>query len=93
MQTKDPPMNRRDAKDAEKTAPGQAGSGSLNGDWLAGAQAGGFLCVPRVSAVFLAVSTAWLRLSQTVLGRGFLQSDASGLERTPRACGVRCLIP
>ena len=76
MQTKDPPMNRRGAKDAEKTAPGQAGYYSLIGDWLAGLPAAVSLCVSRVPAVFLAVSTAWLQLRR-VYAVGTFGADAA----------------
>ena len=56
-------LNRRDAKNAEKTSPRPAPYGSLNGGWLESSSTGVFLCVLRVSAVCRNVPIEWIRLS------------------------------
>ena len=131
-------------KDAEKTAPRQAGSCSLKGDWLVGLQAAISLCVPRsaisrhrrapqsffglrwqaqrdtalgppaalakrrgaalpaavqnalvaappryVSAVFLAVATAWLRLNLAGGSRDcYASAEPSRVRPDSHDCGL-----
>jgi len=55
-------LNRRGAKNAEKTSLKPGPAGQLNGDWLGSTQTDAFLCVLRVSAVCWEVLTAWIRL-------------------------------
>jgi hypothetical protein len=55
-------LNRRDAKNAEKTAPRPAPASSLLGDRLGSLRRDVFLCAFRASAVCLQVLPSWRRL-------------------------------